>query len=397
LIKDRLRSPVIIRTLQGAALLFALCLAMPMLFAAPASAQSLECKNLRKQIAGAANTAATGRGGAQAAKYAEAIASQKGQIRKARAQMRSMSCQSSRSASCTRVTRALNSMQANLSKLEAQHKRLKRGGGATSGRSALLARFKAAGCTTDGSNGDLPGVTVARAGKGLTDGIAALFGVSPKREGTGENGEFSRERIPGLDFAGDTFRTLCVRTCDGYYFPISFSTIKSNFRRDLGACQAMCPGTEVRLFFHEVPEQESEDMISTEGEPYKAMTYAFAYRRDGISSDPSCKCAPVLGGYAVLNPNSANGPAAPAETKPADPLAASNAVPVPMPRADALAPAGLNMRLAGRMSEDDIVNMLRRQELPQDYAAGVRMIGPAFLPDQEGGIMLKKSAEPVTR
>ena len=28
-----------------------------------------------------------------------------------------------------------------------------------------------------------------------------------------------------------TFRTVCVRTCDGYYFPISYSTSASRFRR----------------------------------------------------------------------------------------------------------------------------------------------------------------------
>ena len=37
------------------------------------------------------------------------------------------------------------------------------------------------------------------------------------------------------------YRTLCVRTCDGYYFPISFSSQPRNFPRDQNACTAMCP------------------------------------------------------------------------------------------------------------------------------------------------------------
>ena len=34
----------------------------------------------------------------------------------------------------------------------------------------------------------------------------------------------------GLPFA--TYRTVCVRLCDGYYFPVSFSTLPSHFARD---------------------------------------------------------------------------------------------------------------------------------------------------------------------
>src|SRR6266540_3435428 len=29
-----------------------------------------------------------------------------------------------------------------------------------------------------------------------------------------------------------TYRTLCVRTCDGYYFPISYATNRSHFKTD---------------------------------------------------------------------------------------------------------------------------------------------------------------------
>src|SRR5690606_1433081 len=46
------------------------------------------------------------------------------------------------------------------------------------------------------------------------------------------------------------YRTLCVRTCDGYYFPISYSTIPSRFAEDERVCQRMCPAAEVMLFAH---------------------------------------------------------------------------------------------------------------------------------------------------
>ena len=46
-----------------------------------------------------------------------------------------------------------------------------------------------------------------------------------------------------------TYRTLCVRLCDGFYFPISPATPQSRFARDADACSASC-GSEARLFYH---------------------------------------------------------------------------------------------------------------------------------------------------
>ena len=35
-----------------------------------------------------------------------------------------------------------------------------------------------------------------------------------------------------------TYRTVCVRMCDGYYFPVSFSTLPSHFPQDADACSS---------------------------------------------------------------------------------------------------------------------------------------------------------------
>src|SRR5215470_5542313 len=43
---------------------------------------------------------------------------------------------------------------------------------------------------------------------------------------------------------GNGYRTLCVRTCDGYYFPISFSTAPTRFAEDEQTCQKLCPASE---------------------------------------------------------------------------------------------------------------------------------------------------------
>ncbi|HEY5929426.1 MAG TPA: DUF2865 domain-containing protein, partial [Burkholderiales bacterium] len=57
--------------------------------------------------------------------------------------------------------------------------------------------------------------------------------------------------------SGSGYRTVCVRTCDGYFFPISFSTSQDRFREDEQTCQRMCPAAEVALFSHRT---SGEDM-----------------------------------------------------------------------------------------------------------------------------------------
>ena len=42
-----------------------------------------------------------------------------------------------------------------------------------------------------------------------------------------------------------TFRTLCVRTCDGFYFPISYATTPARFAEDERTCQRLCPAATV--------------------------------------------------------------------------------------------------------------------------------------------------------
>jgi hypothetical protein len=85
----------------------------------------------------------------------------------------------------------------------------------------------------------------------------------------------------------NTYRTLCVRACDGYYFPISFSTTSDRFQTDQATCQAMCPGTQVSLYVHRNPGEEVETMVSLSGSRYASMPNAFKYR---TSYDNSCSC-----------------------------------------------------------------------------------------------------------
>jgi hypothetical protein len=86
--------------------------------------------------------------------------------------------------------------------------------------------------------------------------------------------------------AGNTYRTICVRTCDGFYFPISYSTVPSKFADDERACQRLCPAAEVTLFSHRTGEDVAE-AVSTSGRRYSELPNAFAYRKQ---FNPACGC-----------------------------------------------------------------------------------------------------------
>ena len=79
--------------------------------------------------------------------------------------------------------------------------------------------------------------------------LAGLFGnKGPFRNGVFREGGLFGERSFGNDFSFGAYRTLCVRTCDGYYFPISFSAGGHELQRDETACRALCPGQLVALY-----------------------------------------------------------------------------------------------------------------------------------------------------
>jgi Protein of unknown function (DUF2865) len=91
---------------------------------------------------------------------------------------------------------------------------------------------------------------------------------------------------PDLPQTG-TYRTLCVRTCDGYYYPISFSTVPSRFPEDERTCQRTCPNAEAMLFTHRNPGEDVNQSVSISGRAYRDLPAAFRYRQ---AVDPACTC-----------------------------------------------------------------------------------------------------------
>ena len=84
------------------------------------------------------------------------------------------------------------------------------------------------------------------------------------------------------------YRTLCVRMCDGYYWPISFAARRSHFYQDANLCRSNC-GEESRLFFHPSRDGDTKDMVDVTGRAYAKLPTAYLYRKSAVEG---CKCKP---------------------------------------------------------------------------------------------------------
>ncbi|MGI9384463.1 MAG: DUF2865 domain-containing protein, partial [Methyloligellaceae bacterium] len=85
-----------------------------------------------------------------------------------------------------------------------------------------------------------------------------------------------------------TYRTLCVRMCDGYYWPMTFSTSRGGFKRDQQRCQSSC-SAPAKLFVHRNPGGNADTMRDLSGKPYSGLPNAFRYRREYVET---CRCRP---------------------------------------------------------------------------------------------------------
>lgn len=119
--------------------------------------------------------------------------------------------------------------------------------------------------------------------------FSGLFGRAPLRADRGRDGRGDGGFAGGVPAAG-SYRTLCVRSCDGYYFPISFAAPPRDLKRDAAACQALCPGQDVALYVRPSGDGEGSPQVSLAGVPYSALPTAFRYRSE---YDRSCTCGQI--------------------------------------------------------------------------------------------------------
>jgi hypothetical protein len=82
------------------------------------------------------------------------------------------------------------------------------------------------------------------------------------------------------------YRAVCVRTCDGFFFPITYSTYANRLAQDATQCQANC-AAPAELYVYRNPGQEIDQAISLNGTAYKDLPAAFKYRKAYVKG---CSC-----------------------------------------------------------------------------------------------------------
>lgn len=103
-----------------------------------------------------------------------------------------------------------------------------------------------------------------------------------------------------------SYRTMCVRVKDGFYWPISYSRNKSQFRKDRIKCQKSCSG-KVKLYYYKNNSDDISKMRDLKGKRYSSLKTAFLYRKKYVKG-ANCKPKPwsaqakaVHKRYAVLD------------------------------------------------------------------------------------------------
>jgi cell division septation protein DedD len=234
------------------------------------------CVRFEAQLAalnrGAADPARTD----QIRRYEDAIAKQQGELDRVLAQSKRLGCEgggffalfTGQSPQCAPVTTHIQQMRDNLDRMMSDLEHLKSGNNADqeSQRRALIGQLAQNNCG--------PQYRAAAAAAGPGGFLDALFSgalISPGGDGA----------------PAGTYRTVCVRTCDGYYFPISYSTVQNRFADDQRACQRMCPAAEVALYSYRNPGEDINQAVSLNGQQYTELPNAFHYRKEVVAA---CSC-----------------------------------------------------------------------------------------------------------
>ena len=168
---------------------------------------------------------------------------------------------------------------------------------------------------------------------------------------------------------GGTYRTVCVRTCDGYYFPISFETTPDHFREDEQACQRMCPAAEVQLYTYHNPGEEMAQSVSLNGRLYTELPTAFQYRK---ALNPACSCRRP--GESWLEALQSNGPDD--TLAPGDVVVTDHNVKQLSPQPAAAAKA----KQPDQAKAKTPAAMVEAPGQPDKTKRKVRAVGPTFLP-----------------
>lgn len=88
---------------------------------------------------------------------------------------------------------------------------------------------------------------------------------------------------------GAAYRTVCVRLCDGFYYPVNDVSRPGSFIAEEKLCQSTC-AVPARLFYQPLPAaDDASEMVALTGERYADLPNAFRYRSEYLNA---CACGP---------------------------------------------------------------------------------------------------------
>ena len=231
-------------------------------------AQGAECARLQQAIADASRNG-------QAERYQAAAQKQRGELDRTLAYARSIGCEnrkflffgSAPPAQCGEINAQIGRMQANLGDLQA------RAGGGSGGRGELMARYNSQ--CGNGATGRQPNIFDAIFGNPPPANDMTLEPISP---------DANPDQNDGAAHGGS--KAVCVRTCDGSFFPVSYSAGGSRLDSLQDMCKALCPNAEVSLYTYS-PSADIDQAVSISGARYVDSPNAMKYRQ---TFDSTCTC-----------------------------------------------------------------------------------------------------------
>lgn len=332
------------------------------------------CIDLRAQLASLPPVADRS---SETRRYSNEISQRNLQLRKARADLRRLGCSNgsvkiyggANADECAAVEGTTAEIERSLQALEQRRNAIAHAGDRTA-RATLLADLELYGCNETIANG-----------RPAEEQLAYDSPVTMPDEEFGDDGLSSRyAAAPGYAPAG-RLKTVCVRTCDGAFFPIAHGVSPLDFRRDQRLCTRMCPQTETELFYEALDSVDTGQMVSTvTGRTYARLPNAFAYRTRDAARSEDCGCD-----LAAYYRQAAGGRAIPlAGRDTGSGLGAAKG----LTRDDAGSVTTIRMRPVGTPASEEAI-----AERPFDPAKDkVRSVGPVFLPDKEHAIDLRNPA-----
>jgi hypothetical protein len=107
-------------------------------------------------------------------------------------------------------------------------------------------------------------------------------GGAKSRSGGGDSGARAAHTMSSTSHHNGG--AYCVRTCDGFYFPLS-SGGTANAQT---LCQSLCPAAKTDVYYRR--SDSIDDARNRGGKPYAALPEAFAYRKH-LKPDCTCRSA----------------------------------------------------------------------------------------------------------